>query len=223
MTKYKIITLKVSPEKLAKIRTKALTTSDDTQLSVQKPKSKAKSNKPNTSSSKLKSVTPSTPMKLENAATTSTSTTVDTATGLSADTTSTSDQSTGTTGDGPRKWKKKPLVLQSFTGFQLAFKCWNGGPKDNASLEAGTISEKSGAMESVEGASKSKTANNNKGSGLKIQIKLNNRKFELNKQVKNEEEGTSSSSVPAGEDTEVDLNSSALSSVVTSRAVSPIS
>lgn len=59
------------------------------------------------------------------------------------------------TGTQVRKWTKKPVKIQSFTGYSISFKSWKGEDSEKKPTE-----EK-------------------KGSGLKIQLKLNNKNLKV--------------------------------------------
>ncbi|KAH3683832.1 hypothetical protein WICPIJ_005206 [Wickerhamomyces pijperi] len=252
MANTKIITLKISPANLKKFP-----------IAVQQSNSKTLSNKPKSikaeeeveegTPSKSNSETPSTPLKPKTSPknTANTSSTSNISVNSSSD--PSQDQSKSNTKTNTiRKWAKKPLILQSFTGFQLHLQCWNGGPKplEKSSVDSVTTTTTKDIIstqdsDSVEGtpvptstltpaptsSKKSKTT----AGGLKLQIKLNNKKIELNKDNKNTvktepiDSPVATTTTGSSFDDDIDQvegegegDASVVSSVANSRAVSPV-
>ncbi|KAH3680526.1 hypothetical protein WICMUC_000257 [Wickerhamomyces mucosus] len=80
---------------------------------------------------------------------------------------------------GVRKWIKKPLEVQSFTGYTLKFNTWNGGLKTLG--DSNNNSEDQDFDIKTENNASKPNSLVKKGSGLKLQIKLNKKVFKLNK------------------------------------------
>ncbi|CDR40102.1 CYFA0S04e03642g1_1 [Cyberlindnera fabianii] len=193
MAKSLVVKLKLSSDKLRElpdVPSHSLTTN------ATPAKAKLKVKKPAPASSLNASPTPETPKTSESTPAPSTK-----SSNLSK-VVNAEDFKLDKSGKPVRRWTKKPINIQSFTGYYMKFSSWTGmGSKD--------IKKEDGADEEIEEETNDENTNH---PPLKIQIKLNNKKLDLK----------DDDSVMESREQSPDVPSSMVSSPDVSRAGTPL-